>query len=104
MLMRFLRKLSLQRGPVCVTKAAELEWVIALKAQQMVYAEVGPTGGRVGAPRPPVYAVVRGLTPAGWSALASAPKESLGRQLLSAAQALLPADWTHGLRKVSAHS
>ena len=64
-----LRKLSLQRGHAYVSDAVEIDGVIDLKCAGWVNAEVGPfvKGGHP--PKPPLFAIVRGLTPEGWKEL-----------------------------------
>ena len=64
-----LRKLSLQRGHAYLSDPADVDGVVDLKCAGWVDAEVGPFVKGVHPPNPPLFAIVRGLTPEGWQEL-----------------------------------
>lgn len=67
MSLTLLRKLSLQRGHAYLSDPAEIEGVVNLKSAGWVDAEVGPFVKGANPPKPPLFAIVRGLTAQGWA-------------------------------------
>lgn len=90
-----LRKLSSQKGHIYLSQAVEIEGVVVLKCAGLIDAEVGPFMKGVNPPEPPLFAIVRGLTPQGWAELKrldgqnSAPT-SYWDQMLSSIKRNLP--------------
>ncbi|MEO6855448.1 MAG: hypothetical protein ABI410_18960 [Rhodoferax sp.] len=64
-----LRKLSLQKGHTYLSDPAEIDGAIDLKCAGWIDAEVGPFVKGAQPPKPPLFAIVRGLTPEGWDEL-----------------------------------
>ena len=79
----FLKELSRKSGDTYVTNPAEIAWVIQLKEQGLVDAEIGPPVLTQYPTKPARYAIVRGLTDAGQAALGipAFQRRSFWRQL-----------------------
>lgn len=65
----FLKKLSSQRGHAYLSDPEAISGVVALKSAGWIDAEVGPFTKGVNPSQPPLFAIVRGLTPEGWKKL-----------------------------------
>lgn len=69
MTLYFLKELSRKTGDTYVTDPVEIAWVRQLKQRGLVDAEIGPPVLTQYPTKPARYAIVRGLTDAGQSAL-----------------------------------
>lgn len=68
----FLRKLSVHRGHAYLSEPEAINGVVQLKLAGWIDAEVGPyvkDANLLKPPTPPLFAIVRGLTPEGWKQL-----------------------------------
>jgi hypothetical protein len=69
----FLKVLSRYDGDTYINHPVEVGWLVTLKEQGLVYADIGPPALTQYPSRPPMYAITRGITPAGYAALGLRP-------------------------------
>ncbi|WP_367846887.1 hypothetical protein [Rhodoferax sp. WC2427] len=70
----FLKVLSQYDGDTYINNPIEVGWLVTLKQQGLVEADIGPAALTLYPSRPPMYAIVRGLTPKGYAALGMQPR------------------------------
>lgn len=79
----FLKELSQYDGDTYINKPVEVGWLVTLKKNGLVDADIGPAALTQYPSRPPMYAIARGVTARGYAALGMRPRrQSLWRMLL----------------------
>ena len=73
----FLHLLSQYDGDTYINNPVEIGWLVTLKRQGLVDADIGPAALTLYPSRPPMYAITRGLTPAGYAALGMRPRRKV---------------------------
>lgn len=70
----FLKELSHYDGDTYINNPVEVGWLVTLKNNGLVDADIGPPALIQYPSRPPMYAIARGLTDQGYAALGMRPR------------------------------
>ena len=70
----FLKELSKYDGDTYINNPVEVGWLVTLKNNGLVDADIGPPALTKYPSRPPMYAIARGLTARGYAALGMPPR------------------------------
>ncbi len=73
MSLEFLKVLSQYDGDTYINNPVEVGWLVMLKKNGLVEADIGPPALSQHPSRPPMYAIARGLTARGYTALDMEP-------------------------------
>ena len=91
MSLHFLKQLSHYDGDTYINNPMEVEWLVTLKKNGFVNADIGPAALTQYPSRPPMYAIARGLTARGYAALGMQPRRhSFWRMLFGFKRRKLP--------------
>ncbi|MBC7682862.1 MAG: hypothetical protein H7172_11045 [Ferruginibacter sp.] len=74
MSLHFLKELSHYDGDTYINNPVEVGWLVTLKKNGLVDADIGPAALTQYPSRPPMYAITRGLTARGYAALGMRPR------------------------------
>ena len=74
MSLHFLKELSQYDGDTYINNPVEVGWLVTLKNNGFVDADIGPPALTKYPSRPPMYAIARGLTARGYAALGMRPR------------------------------
>ncbi|WP_295952269.1 hypothetical protein [Rhodoferax sp.] len=74
MSLHFLKELSQYDGDTYINNPVEVGWLVTLKHNGLVDADIGPPALTKYPSRPPMYAIARGLTVRGYAALGMRPR------------------------------
>ena len=74
MSLHFLKELSQYDGDTYINHPEEVGWLVSLKKNGLVDADIGPAALTQYPSRPPMYAIARGLTARGYAALGMQPR------------------------------
>jgi len=72
--LHFLKELSQYDGDTYINNPVEVGWLVTLKKDGLVDADIGPPALTKYPSRPPMYAIARGLTTKGYAALGMRPR------------------------------
>ena len=74
MSLHFLKELSQYDGDTYINNPVEVGWLVTLKKNGLVDADIGPPALTKYPSRPPMYAIARGITIRGYAALGMRPR------------------------------